>query len=91
MKQKIVTINVTDDELNGLEHFITCNPLCQHHKQKFAHKRSEHESYWLFCGKCRRVRDNWQRYAVSIMVKLFEAAETRQVKRKLRQAEADEK
>lgn len=68
-----VTITVTDRELNGLEDFLVCIPLCDKHKELGDYKDGELESMWCKCPDCEKVYHKWRRPAWRVMSKLWKA------------------
>ena len=70
MKSKLVSIKVENKDLDNLEDFITCIPLCNKH---LILDEKNQEIMYLKCKNCAKIRKKWRGGSFRIWHKLVVA------------------
>jgi len=65
---KLKDVEIDERDLNLLELYVVCIPLCQEHKPTMS------EDMWMKCKKCDRIRERWRNGAGRVMAALFDVA-----------------
>jgi len=76
-KTKLKDLGITERDLNLLEDFVMCVPLCDKHKTW----TSCSEEMWLVCDKCARLRERRRKGAFRIMCALFRVTDREKSKK----------